>query len=118
MLVVDDERSMLVVLERHLRRVGFRAICVETATLALRILETWPVSVVIADLRMPDLDGLALLEQVGSRWPGVGRILLSGAASHLADECARSGIVLVEKAHPFKELLEELWFLTGRSADA
>jgi response regulator RpfG family c-di-GMP phosphodiesterase len=43
-------------------------------------MEAEPVDLVVSDMRMPEMDGAGLLEQVCERWPTVGRILLTGYA--------------------------------------
>jgi DNA-binding NtrC family response regulator len=112
-VIVDDERSLLITLERRLRRLGFRALCVESSHLAIRVLEIWPVTVVVADQRMPDMDGLDLLEVVARRWPACERILITGDVAAVEDVCRRRGITVIDKGEAFGRLLEELWFLTG-----
>ena len=47
---------------------------------ALVLLAATPFDVVVSDLRMPKMDGAALLKTVRERWPGVVRIILSGKA--------------------------------------
>jgi HD-like signal output (HDOD) protein/ActR/RegA family two-component response regulator len=47
---------------------------------AIRALEERPADVVITDMRMPQMDGLALLRAVQQRWPRAARIVLSGYA--------------------------------------
>jgi DNA-binding NtrC family response regulator len=114
-LVVDDERSFRIAVERWLSRHHIRCVCAPSATLALQILSAWPVSVVVADQRMPDMDGLALLEQVGKQYPGVGRLLVTGDTAAVEDICRRLGITVIDKGDALSQstLLEEIWFLTG-----
>jgi DNA-binding NarL/FixJ family response regulator len=45
---------------------------------ALTLLERERVNVVVADLLMPGMDGVALLKAIGKRWPDVRRVLLTG----------------------------------------
>jgi len=47
---------------------------------ALETLAHENVDLVISDMRMPEMDGAQLLEQVSQRWPGSIRILLTGHA--------------------------------------
>lgn len=61
-LVVDDDKTTRDGLERALRR-EYRATSVESGTAALRHMETHHVDVLLADLRMPGMDGLTLLQR-------------------------------------------------------
>lgn len=79
-LFVDDEPSILSALRRLFRPQGYRVLLAESGRSALAILETEPVDLVVSDMRMPEMDGAALLEQVCERWPTVGRVLLTGYA--------------------------------------
>jgi response regulator RpfG family c-di-GMP phosphodiesterase len=79
-LFVDDEPSILSALRRLFRPHGFRVLLAEGGAAGLEILAAEPVDVVVSDMRMPEMDGAAFLEQVRERWPDVGRILLTGYA--------------------------------------
>jgi response regulator RpfG family c-di-GMP phosphodiesterase len=78
-LLVDDEVAILDGLRRQLRK----KFTVHTATggaEALRLLESEPVTVVVSDMRMPEMNGAAFLARVRERDPDVVRILLTGEA--------------------------------------
>ncbi|MBV8123146.1 MAG: response regulator [Paucibacter sp.] len=77
-LFVDDEASILSALRRLFRPEGYRVLLAESGTAGLALLESEPVDLVVSDMRMPEMDGAAFLEQVRIRWPEVGRILLTG----------------------------------------
>ncbi len=79
-LFVDDEPRLLEGLERMLRpqRKRWNMHFAIGADQALAFLESTPVDVVVTDMRMPGIDGAALLERVQSRYPSVVRIVLSG----------------------------------------
>jgi DNA-binding NtrC family response regulator len=79
-LFVDDEPRLLEGLERMLRpqRRRWNMHFATGANEALEFLETTPVDVVVTDMRMPGIDGAALLERVQDRYPSVVRIVLSG----------------------------------------
>jgi response regulator RpfG family c-di-GMP phosphodiesterase len=79
-LFVDDEVSILSALRRLFRPQGYRVLLAESGKAGLAMLETEPVDLVVSDMRMPEMDGATLLEQVHQRWPTVGRILLTGYA--------------------------------------
>lgn len=57
------------------------ALHVQNARAALHTLEARRVSVVVADLHMPERDGLSLLVEVARRWPKCPRVLYTGHAN-------------------------------------
>ena len=67
-LVVDDERSAREYLTLLLTGEGHRAVSAADGVEALLALEAEPFDLVIADLRMPRLDGLELVQRVKQRW--------------------------------------------------
>lgn len=60
-LVVDDEADMATTYARLLRRQGHRVVCVGTRAAGLQALRAGPLRLVIADLRLPDGDGLDIV---------------------------------------------------------
>jgi DNA-binding NtrC family response regulator len=59
-LVVDDEKNYLVVLSALLAEEGFRVSTADNGFAALELLSREQVSLIISDLKMPRMDGLAL----------------------------------------------------------
>lgn len=45
---------------------------------ALQLLEEQPVDIMVTDIRMPEMDGLQLIERVRERWPHIRSMLLTG----------------------------------------
>jgi two-component system response regulator AtoC len=60
-LVADDEPKMRRVLEMMLQRMGHRVLVAADGREALAVFSTSPVDLVIADMRMPEVNGLELL---------------------------------------------------------
>ena len=79
-LFVDDEPSILSSLKRLFRTEGYTLFTAESGPAALELLKTEPIDVVVSDMRMPQMDGAQLLEQVRAGWPETARILLTGYA--------------------------------------
>ena len=77
-LVADDEGGLRESVERALRREGFRVVLVEDGQAALDALRKGGVDLLLADLRMPGLDGLELLRASKLLVPEVEVIVLSG----------------------------------------
>ena len=63
-LVVDDHVDSGVVLARLLIHEGYEAVAVGSGKAALTLLKTLLPQLIVLDMHMPDLDGLAVLRQV------------------------------------------------------
>jgi len=79
-LFVDDEPKILEGLQRMLRpqRTIWEMAFAQGGEAALTMLEAAPFDVVVSDMRMPRIDGAALLETVRAKYPNCLRIILSG----------------------------------------
>jgi putative nucleotidyltransferase with HDIG domain len=79
-LLVDDDSKMLEGLERVLRplQATWSVTAATSARSALELLDHEPVDVVVSDMRMPEMDGAALLTIVKEKFPATTRIILSG----------------------------------------
>ena len=95
-LFVDDEQGILRALQRAFRGASFEARTANGAAEALRELAARGADLVIADMRMPDVDGIELLRRVRRLYPGTGRAMLTGqvdresVVSALADGTAKT----------------------------
>ena len=78
-LLVDDEVAILDGLRRQLRK-SFTVHTANSGAEALEVLAAEPITVVMSDMRMPQMDGATLLAEVRSRYPNVVRVLLTGQA--------------------------------------
>ncbi|MFT5720635.1 MAG: response regulator RpfG family c-di-GMP phosphodiesterase [Motiliproteus sp.] len=78
LLFVDDEANILSSLRRLFRSLGYNIYVAESGKQGLEILRQHPVDLVISDMRMPEMDGAAFLEQVATGYPDTVRILLTG----------------------------------------
>ncbi|HYZ90654.1 MAG TPA: sigma-54 dependent transcriptional regulator [Myxococcales bacterium] len=76
-LVVDDEQSLRKVLAATLQREGYEVTVCGDGEEGLSALERDGADVVVTDLVMPKLDGLALLRKVVSRHPDVPVIVIT-----------------------------------------
>jgi HD-like signal output (HDOD) protein len=85
-LFVDDEINVLDGLRRMMRplRHEWQMEFAPGGCEALEILNKGPFDVVVTDMRMPNMDGAALLAHVRDRYPHVVRIVLSGQADREA----------------------------------
>ncbi|MCZ2291476.1 MAG: nitrogen regulation protein NR(I) [Burkholderiales bacterium] len=80
--IVEDDRSIRWVLEKALQQGGLTTRSFDSADAVLREAgASWP-QVLISDIRMPGMDGLALLEQLRSQRPEL-RVIIMTAHSDL-----------------------------------
>jgi len=76
--VVDDERSILLLLQEALTQWGYRVTCASSATEALELLRTEIFDALIADIRMPDISGLDLLREVRKHDESIEVVMMTG----------------------------------------
>jgi DNA-binding NtrC family response regulator len=77
-LVVDDEESARSGLQRLLRQAGYLADAAPSAATALELASEQPPEVVVTDLMMPDMDGMALCAQLHELDPELPVIVATG----------------------------------------
>ncbi|MFH1625456.1 MAG: response regulator [Pseudomonadota bacterium] len=77
-LLVDDEENIIRSLSRLLRREGYRILTARNALEGLGRLRNDKVDLVIADYKMPGMDGVEFLKAVKTKYPEIARIILTG----------------------------------------
>lgn len=68
-LLIDDEKNYLLVLEALLVDAGYTVTCLNDPESALAFLEESEVDVVVTDMKMPKISGREVLEQVRKNYP-------------------------------------------------
>ncbi|WP_213990003.1 two-component system response regulator GlrR [Sodalis sp. dw_96] len=81
LLLVDDDASLLKLLGMRLTSEGFNVTTAESGQEALRLLAREKIDLVISDLRMDEMDGLALFEEIQRHQPGMPVIILTAHGS-------------------------------------
>jgi putative nucleotidyltransferase with HDIG domain len=76
-LVVDDEAMVRSLLSDYLQREGYECDTASSGREALERLNSDSFSLVIADIRMPEIDGLQLLEGISQRFPDIATIVVT-----------------------------------------
>ncbi len=76
-LVVDDDPGLLRLLSIRLRSEKYQVEPADSAARALAVTSQFRPDLVITDLRMAQMDGLALLKELKRRWPSLNVIVLT-----------------------------------------
>jgi len=106
-LIIDDERPILVTLEAFLQRHGYQVDTAPTASQGLKLLKTKSPSLVLLDLQLPDAEGLQTLDSIKGDSPEMPVIILTAHDSlHNAIESIKRGAYhFVSKPYAPEELL-------------
>ena len=80
-IIIDNEEAVRVALARSLEQHGCLVRGSETAADALKHLEEIIPDLVLLDYRLPDADGLELLERIRRQWPDLPVIMMTGYAN-------------------------------------
>lgn len=81
-LIIDDEMEFAATLAERLDLRDYESKAVESADKAFALLQTgWTPEVIILDLKMPGVDGLATLAMIKQHDPAIEVIMLTGHGS-------------------------------------
>ena len=132
-LLVDDERNMLLVMQMSLEEVGYRVLTAERAEDALSVLRNPELDVIVSDLKMPGMSGIELVNRSRQERPDVPVIVATAYGSiRSAIECVQAGAsdyltkpfepeelqFAVERALRLRDLLRENRQLQAAVSDA
>ncbi len=114
-LVVDDERPVLMTLGALLERRGFAVQAASTAAAGMQIFRRWQPDLVLLDLGLPDADGLHVLGEMRTELPSVQVLILTAndSLSNAIQSIKRGAFHFVSKPYAPEELLS----LIGHALD-
>lgn len=99
-MFVDDEEAVLAGWDRLLSDRGLEVTTARDGASAIAELQKNPVNVVVSDLRMPDVNGLELLEWMHDEQPGTPFILMTGYGDDDVERRARELVAVDYLAKP------------------
>jgi len=121
-LVVEDEPAVRDMTRKHLERAGYQVIAVADGLEALAIVGegTGRIDVLVTDVIMPNLSGIALADQLMDRFPSMGAVLLSGftAETHDLDRVTARGATFLAKPVTSRALVAAVRAAGARRATA
>ncbi|RYJ02207.1 MAG: PAS domain-containing sensor histidine kinase [Acetobacteraceae bacterium] len=110
LVLVEDEDPLRRLAERVLTRAGHTVLPADSAEAALARLEAAPrPALLVSDVAMPGMDGVALARALRQRWPDLPVVLVSGyAEAALQADLAGEGFHFLAKPYAPAELLATL----------
>ncbi|PID40544.1 MAG: sigma-54-dependent Fis family transcriptional regulator, partial [Proteobacteria bacterium] len=109
-LVVDDDRNVLEVLDARLSSCGLKVRKADGGRKAIQVLKAHRIDLVVSDVKMPQMDGMELLDEIIRIQPGLPVIFLT-AYANIPDavKAVKSGALdYVEKPFDGKALTEKI----------
>ncbi len=106
-LIIDDERPILMTLEALLGRHGYEPEVAATAAAGLRLLQSNSPALVLLDLQLPDADGLQMLDQIKTEHPETQVIILTAhdSLNNAIESIKRGAYHFISKPYAPEELL-------------
>ncbi|HEY8649802.1 MAG TPA: sigma-54 dependent transcriptional regulator [Chthoniobacterales bacterium] len=106
-LIIDDERPILLTLEALLGRHGYHADTAQTAAAGMRTLKSKMPALVLLDLQLPDAEGLQMLDQIKREHPDTQVIILTAhdSLNNAIESIKRGAYHFISKPYAPEELL-------------
>ena len=115
-LLVDDQPALRALVALELQRMGYNVVTAADGPETMQQLEEIPLSLVILDLLLPEVDGLELLELIKQKQPEMPVIILTGAGYNddaMAEALARGADGYVSKGLSISHLVMEIHRVLG-----
>lgn len=108
--LIDDDNRLRTALREVLQRAGHEVRVAENGLATKRLLQEWPVDLVICDMLMPGAEGFEVLRAVRSTAKQAKFIMISGASGDLSDFLGRAPMLgadaILQKPFAPQELLD------------
>src|SRR5437867_1360386 len=106
-LIIDDERPILLTLEALLTRRGYEVETAATASVGLRLLKSKTPFLVLLDLQLPDAEGLQTLDQIKTDFPETQVVILTAhdSLNNAIESIKRGAYHFISKPYVPEELI-------------
>jgi DNA-binding NtrC family response regulator len=106
-LIIDDERPILLTLEALLGRRGYETETAATAAAGVRALKNKPPALVLLDLQLPDAEGLQMLDEIKRASPETPVIILTAhdSLNNAIESIKRGAYHFISKPYAPEELI-------------
>ncbi|MAY36085.1 MAG: two-component system response regulator GlrR [Spongiibacteraceae bacterium] len=109
-LLIDDDKDLLKLVSMRLTSDGFEVASADGGRKGLALLDSFQPQVVVTDLRMDDIDGMAVFEYVKANRPSLPVIMLTahGSIPHALEATRRGAYAYLTKPFDSAELISEI----------
>ncbi len=109
-LIVDDEESLLLTIQAGFDgyKEKFEVVTAHNGKEAVKVLESLPISLVVTDLKMPEMDGFELLGYLKNELPQIPVIVMTAFGTpEIETRLSQTGMIrMLEKPVDFEELTQ------------
>ena len=109
-LIVDDETSLLLTMQAGFDsyKYHFEVMTARNGKEAVAVLEATPISLVVTDLKMPEMDGFELLNYLQNEFPQIPAIVMTAFGTpEIETKLSQTGMIrMLEKPVDFDELTQ------------
>ncbi len=91
-LIIDDEIEILSLFKTLFESRGFRVVVTDKGDKALKFTSELKFSFILADLKMPGIDGIQLIKQLRERQPEAKMLVMTGYGKQVQQDLEKIGI--------------------------
>lgn len=115
-LIVDDDLTLLEVVHARLTSAGFKVYKAGNGKTALTLMQKHPIDLLISDIKMPEMSGMELLEQVRTIYPYLPVIFLTahGTISGAVDAVKAGALDYLTKPFNGQDLITMIKNILGK----
>ena len=105
-LIVDDEVELAELLAMRLDMLGYSIYTANSAKRALELCERHKIELVLSDIRMPEMDGVQMMDELKKSFPSIDICFMTGYADYDFEQLILAGAIqVVSKPIDHKELV-------------
>ena len=107
-LVVEDEAANLRLISQFLQKQGYFVLQARDGLAAIDLMREFRVDIVLSDLRMPRMDGIALTRHILSKVPNTPVLLMTAYATQDVKGLSELGVPVLNKPFMLDQLSSEI----------
>ena len=118
-LIVDDEKEMVAMLKMRIESNGYDVSAAYDGDEGLKAIEAAPPDLLILDINMPKMNGIAFYNQLKGIYPDIGKkfIFISGGTdAETMQTIEQENLVFMAKPFHVSDILQKVYEILDRAA--